>query len=462
MAASCPLSFSVRRGKPVLVAPAAPTPRELKRLSDIDDQEGLRFQILVIQFYRHVPSMDGRDPARVVTDALARSLVFYYPFAGRLREGDGRKLFVDCTGEGVLFIEADADVELAEFGDSLQPPFPCLEELLFDVDGSSAVLDAPLLLIQVTRLRCGGFIFALRLNHTMADASGVVQLMNAVGELARGAVAPSVLPVWRREIFQGKPAPTGRPSLAHREYDVVPNTNATIIPRDEMDHRSFFFGPRELAALRRRLPPNLRRATSTFELLAACIWRARTLALQPTNPDEEYRIICVVGARGHQGFDLPAGYYGNAIAFPAAVATARELCLQPLAYAVETVKKTKSDFSLDYLLSVADLMVAKGRPHFTVVRTFVVSDVTRAGFPDVDFGWGKAVYGGLAKGDVAAIPGVSSFFIPFVNASGEKGIVVPVCLPAAAMERFSGEIERLVGDEIREEQPKPASTPSAL
>ncbi|KAL3573962.1 hypothetical protein D5086_024575 [Populus alba] len=67
----------------------------------------------------------------------------------RLREGDNRKLMVECTGEGILFIEADADVTLEQFGDPLQPPFPCLEELLFDVPGSSGVLNCPLLLIQL-------------------------------------------------------------------------------------------------------------------------------------------------------------------------------------------------------------------------------------------------------------------------------------------------------------------------
>lgn len=86
---------------------------------------------------------------KVIRDAIAESLVFYYPFAGRLREGPGRKLMVDCTGEGVVFIEADADVTLSEFGDALQPPFPCLEELLYDVPGSAGVLNCPLLLIQV-------------------------------------------------------------------------------------------------------------------------------------------------------------------------------------------------------------------------------------------------------------------------------------------------------------------------
>jgi len=148
-ATTTPLVFTVRRCKPELVAPAKPTPHEFKQLSDIDDQEGLRFHIPVIQFYRDNPSMHGQDPVKVIRDALAQTLVFYYPFAGRLREGPGRKLVVECTGEGVMFIEADADVTLQQFGDALQPPFPCMEELLFDVPGSGGILNCPLLLIQV-------------------------------------------------------------------------------------------------------------------------------------------------------------------------------------------------------------------------------------------------------------------------------------------------------------------------
>lgn len=45
-----------------------------------------------------------------------------------------------------MFIEADADVTLDQFGDALYPPFP--EELLFDVHAFAQILDTPLLLIQ--------------------------------------------------------------------------------------------------------------------------------------------------------------------------------------------------------------------------------------------------------------------------------------------------------------------------
>ncbi|PNX87214.1 benzyl alcohol O-benzoyltransferase-like protein [Trifolium pratense] len=100
--------------------------------------------------------------------------------------------------------------------------------------------------------------------------------------------------------------------------------------------------------------------------------------------------------------------------------------------------------------SIADLMVTKDRPHFTVVRSFLVSDVTRAAFGEVDFGWGKAFYGGPAKGGVGAIPGVASFYIPFKNAKGEEGLVIPVCLPNQAMERFVKELDNVLKNNINQ------------
>lgn len=141
------LTFAVRRRNPELLDPDKPTPRETKRLSDIDDQETLRRHVPFVLFYRGGLQA---DPAGVIRRALGQALVPYYPLAGRLREVDGRKLVVDCTGEGVMFVEADADVRLAELeAAGLRAPFPCMDQLLFDVEGSNGVLNCPLLLIQV-------------------------------------------------------------------------------------------------------------------------------------------------------------------------------------------------------------------------------------------------------------------------------------------------------------------------
>ncbi|GLT55588.1 hypothetical protein SLA2020_286980 [Shorea laevis] len=209
-----------------------------------------------------------------------------------------------------------------------------------------------------------------------------------------------------------------------------------------MVHDSFFFGPTEVSALRRFVPHHLSKC-STFEVLTACLWRCRTKALQPDR-DEEVRIICIVNARAKIEPPLPTGYYGNGFAFPVAVTTAGKLCENPLGYALELVKKAKNDVTDEYMRSLADLLVIRGRPHFTVVRSYLVSDVTHAGFGNVDFGWGKPAYGGPAKGGVGAIPGVASFYIPYKNSKGEDGIVLPICLPAPAMKRFAEELDYLL------------------
>ncbi|KAK8651959.1 hypothetical protein V6N13_141532 [Hibiscus sabdariffa] len=437
---STPLVFKVHRCEPELIAPAKPTPKEYKPLSDIDDQEGLRVQLPIIQFYQYNPSMEGKDPVRVIREALAQTLVFYYPFAGRLREGSQRKLMVDCTGEGLMFIEADADVTIEQFGDALQPPFPCLEELLFDVPDSSGILNCPLLLVQVTRLKCKGFIFALRLNHTMSDGGGIGQFMFAVGEMARGWLVPSIPPVWERHLLMARDPP--RVTCKHYEYD---EGEETIIPNDKMVHRSFFFGPMDVSTLWKLVPRHIRKY-STFDLLTACLWRCRTIAIQ-ADPEEEVRVICIVNARSRFNPPLPRGYYGNAIAYPVVATQAGELCRNPLGYSLELVKQAKSVVTEEYMKSVADLMVIRGRPKFTLFRSFLVSDATRTGLGDVDFGWGKPVYGGPALGVVA------SFLIPYKNKKGEVGIVVPIRLPAQAMEIFVRELQAMLQGKPSERKP---------
>ncbi|KAJ1260981.1 hypothetical protein BS78_10G273200 [Paspalum vaginatum] len=442
--------FTVRRGEPVLVRPAAPTPREVKVLSDLDDAEGMRFYSSGIHLYRSSPAKAGQDPARVVREALARALVPYYPIAGRLREEEGRKLVVDCGAQGVMFAEADADLTADDFGDVKSPPFPCFEHFILEsttVAGVEPVLDRPLLYIQVTRLKCGGFIFGQRICHCIVDAPGAMQFEKAICELACGADAPSVAPAWGRELFMARQPP--RPSYPHIEYREPaggPDTDRMMLtPPGDMARVPFAFGPREIAGLRRRAPPHLRATCSRFELVAACIWRSRTAALEYA-PDEEVRLSFIVNARGRAGIPLPPGFYGNAFAYSVAATTAGQLCEGGLGYALELVKKAKSAVTYDYLQSVADLMVLEGRPLFALSRTYIVSDISHAGFKSIDFGWGEAVYGGPAKGGEGPLPGVTNYFSRAKNGKGDECIMVPICLPKDAMDKFQLEVEGLAAE----------------
>ncbi|KAJ4832919.1 hypothetical protein Tsubulata_007234, partial [Turnera subulata] len=446
MAAPPPtLVFKVHRREPELLRPAKPTPHEFKDLSDIDDQEGLRtMYVRGIVFYRYSPLMQGKDPVKIVREALAKTLVFYYPLAGRLREGPNRKLSVECTGEGVLFIEADADVTLEQFGVAPQFPYPCIDELVFDVPGSTGIVNCPLYLVQVTRLKCGGYILACRYNHAMCDILGNHQFWLAVSEIARGEEVPSILPVWERHLLSASDPP--KVTHQHLEYidSTAPNAadhhTSNKEEEEELVDRSFVFGPKELSALRSLAPPGRH---SIYEILAACLWKCRTIALQ-LHPDEEVRVMSVVNARFRPEYNppLPVGYYGNGFVLPVALTTAGNLIQNPIGFALDLVKKAKNQFSSEYVKSVASLMVLKDRPHFvTGTKTFLVSDIKY--FDHFDFGWGKAVAGGSADAGYGEFPGCS-YLMSFTDENGEKGIVFSLSLPPPAMERFAGELQLML------------------
>ncbi|KAJ8450949.1 hypothetical protein Cgig2_032574 [Carnegiea gigantea] len=433
-----PLLFKVRRAAPELIPPVAPTPKEFKELSDIDDQEGLRFQVPLLQFYRGNESRGrNQDPAKVIREAVGKALVPYYPFAGRLREKAGRKLVVECNGKGVLFIEANADVTLDDFGEEIHPPFPCLEELLFYVPGYGGTLDTPLIIVQVTRLKCGGINLGWTFNHAMADGQGFFQFLSAVAELGRGGQL-SVQPIWERHLLCARDPL--RVTCVHHEYDTMAETRANVVPLDDnMVHRSFFFGLREMSALRHLIPPDLKSSTA-FEVLTACLWRCRTIALQP-HPNETVQFHCVVNARSRLNPPAPKGYYGNAIAFSTVLSTAGDLCQKPVGYAVELVKKAKANVTDEYMRSLADFLVINGRPHLsTAGRCFAVSNLTRIGFDELDYGWGLPEYAGTA----GEVPGICTFYMPYKNKKRKKGILSPIRLPAPAMERFIMELNSML------------------
>ncbi|KAF3339124.1 benzyl alcohol O-benzoyltransferase-like protein [Carex littledalei] len=53
------ISFNVKRNKPeVIIVPAKLTPHEVKSLSDIDDQAGLRYYPSSMHLYRADPSKE--------------------------------------------------------------------------------------------------------------------------------------------------------------------------------------------------------------------------------------------------------------------------------------------------------------------------------------------------------------------------------------------------------------------
>lgn len=103
------MNFTVSKLTEGLVAPAEPTPAGNLPLSFMDKTPGSMGLVDSIHVFRH-----GREPSKIIREALAKALVLYYPMAGRFVISDKDELEVSCTGDGIWFIKASANCSLED------------------------------------------------------------------------------------------------------------------------------------------------------------------------------------------------------------------------------------------------------------------------------------------------------------------------------------------------------------
>lgn len=319
---------------------------------------------------------------------------------------------------------------------------------------------------QVTRFICGGFALGVRFNHTMVDGYGIQLFLKAVCELAQGGSAPSILPVWERELLTAAPTPTT--TCTHGVYGPSDMRNnfklfdiewwgSIVINFEKLASKplffffpkilkpilvrsSFLFGPKEIQALRDQVAAQGFGPCTTFELISACLWKCRTIALQP-NPNATVRVTFPTDIRRKSltGMNFNPGYYGNAIMMLSAATTAKRLCDNPITYAIDLIREAKNKVSTDYVKSVLDFLVINGRPRMSVMRNVLVSDISRIGLEKIDFGWGDAIYAGAAT----AAYGATFLERPKGSSSTERSVLVPVSLPHISMLIFKRQIKKM-------------------
>ena len=129
-----------------MVRPAEETHHHALWLSNIDLVVP-SYLTQTVYFYRPTGCTGEFFDAEVMKKALAKTLVAFYPMAGRLRRDEDGRVEIDCNGEGVLFVEAESNGVVDDFGDFA--PTLELRQLIPAVDYSGGIETYPLLVLQV-------------------------------------------------------------------------------------------------------------------------------------------------------------------------------------------------------------------------------------------------------------------------------------------------------------------------
>ncbi|CAM0909372.1 unnamed protein product [Alopecurus aequalis] len=240
------------------------------------------------------------DPVETIKTALSRALVHYYPMAGRLVVGADGELHIACTGEGVPFVGASASSSLDEVLTALP-----LMDLSVRYPADCCRLSDALLQIQVTEFTYGGFVVGATWNHVVADAAGMAQFVQAVGELASGMPVPSVVPVRTsdRSLPCMPPPPPPRPRSGTRG----PGTGE--MASLDLTVSSSLIG---------RIKAECGGRCTVFDAVAAVLWRCRTRAVM-SNAEAPATLAFTTNVRDLVGFK--EGYYGNCLALKVVPAT---------------------------------------------------------------------------------------------------------------------------------------------
>ncbi|KAM0951263.1 putative transferase [Dioscorea sansibarensis] len=366
------MSYAVSKLSQGLVVPAEATPGGNLALSDLDQMPLIRCLVPSLHLFKHGPS----DVAKVIRTALSKALVLYYPMAGKLVEDHKTgEVRVDCTGDGAWFIEATANCSLEDIN-YLEHPFAIPSQALLPDSRPHVDLEDLIVLMQVTKFTCGGFVIGIRTSHTIADGKGAAQFFRAVAELARGMERPSIMPVWSREFVKRRVArePAGPPP---------------DLPSKRLEYMIIDVPTEHVNKLKQKYLDETSKPCSTFDVLIATVWQRRTRAIG-LPPGALTKLSFAANFLHLLTPALPAegGYYGNCFYVLKAKAPSEMVANASIVELVKIIKETKGKLAEGFAKWVKGEDDDEGDDD--CYDTLNATDWRHLGFNDVDYGWGKA------------------------------------------------------------------------
>ncbi|KAL1814505.1 hypothetical protein ACET3Z_017079 [Daucus carota] len=418
----------------MLVPPAEETPR--RRLWNANvDLVVPNFHTPSVYFYRPNGGENFFD-TKVLKDALSRALVPFYPMAGRLKRDDDGRVEIDCNGEGVLFVEAESDGVVDDFGDFA--PTLELRQLIPAVDYSLGISSYSLLVLQITFFKCGGVSLGVGMQHHAADGASGLHFINTWSDMARG-LDLTLAPFIDRTLLRARDPP--QPAFPHIEYQAPPSMKLNPDPKESTPETSvsiFKLTRAQLNALKAKAKEDGNTvAYSSYEMLAGHVWRSVCKA-RGLSDDQESKLYIATDGRFRLLPPLPSGYFGNVIFTATPIAAAGDLMSKPLWFGASRIHNALARMDNDYLRSALDYLelqpdlkaLVRGAHTFKCPNLGITS-WARLPIHDADFGWGRPIF--MGPGGIA-YEGLS-FVLP--SPCNDGSLSVAISLQAEHMKLFS-------------------------
>uniref|UniRef100_J3MZQ0 Uncharacterized protein n=1 Tax=Oryza brachyantha TaxID=4533 RepID=J3MZQ0_ORYBR len=355
------------------------------------DKVTYRMQMAII--YAFPPP--APSPA-AIEKGLAAVLAEYRAFAGQLGESPDGEPAVVLNDRGARLVEATVDADLVDMAPAKPTPellrlHPDLEEELQEV-----------VLLQLTRFRCGSLAVGFTSNHVVADGHATSNFLVAWGRATRG-LPTGLQPVHHHAgLFKPRSSPRVEYDHRNREYylpaagDKHGHSDGGA---DNIVIHKAHFTKDFIAGLRAKASEGRGRPFSRFETILAHLWRTMACA-RGLGPDETSTIRLSVDGRHRLG--VPAEYFGNMVLWAFPRATASDLLTRPLKHAAQAIHDEVARVDGAYFRSFgafarSGAAAKEGLAPSAVLKDVLCPDVevdSWLTFPfyELDFGTGSPTY----------------------------------------------------------------------
>ncbi|KAK8936523.1 Spermidine hydroxycinnamoyl transferase [Platanthera zijinensis] len=373
----------------------------------------------------------------VLKVSLAKTLVTYYPLAGEVIVNSMGEPEIRCNNRGVEFIEAIADVKLADVE-------------FYDADESFGRKLVPkkkagVLTVQATETLCGGMVLGCTFDHRVADAYSFNMFLLAwAGTAAGKPISP--LPNFRRSLLSPRNPDLHQPSFDRLFIPVSHLPLHNHRPSSETLNRIYYITAASIHRLQNLTTKN-GKAKTKIEAFIAYLWKlvgqvGKESALMT-------HMGVVVDGRRRIGPAMDS-YFGNVLSIPYSSSPVAEIGMEDAAEIVHEIVAAAA--SGEHFRGLVDWVEAM-RPEAAVARVYVEEGLpvvvsSGRGFPaaEVEFGWGKAAVGSYHF----QWDGSAGYVMPMPSPKGNGDWLIYVHLPAAVVKAVEadplGFFQRLTAD----------------